>query len=127
MGFAAACFRAERWLRILRLLILASWPFGIAMLLLARHLGMNPVVDEQDMECNDQKPQIWGIVVLCCCASAAFFYAVGTQKTLSGLTPWTVRKRMLIRGLIYVLNFVITFCPRAISNLLVDSENELPM
>jgi len=119
MGFAAACCQADRAVHLLKYAVFMSWPLGCAALVLALHFGMVPVVDESDAECNDTNGTVWGIVVLCSCVSASIFYALGAWGlTRRGSRPRIVSKRMLLRGLTYVLDFLITFSVRAIANLM---------
>lgn len=114
-GFALTCFQKQR----LSIVLWRALPFIFPVAFLLSWL-IEPELNSQGhcgYSLHNHAMMVWIVIVCSCCTLSIILYTVSAIKTAT--SPTSIRRRAQLRGLTYVLDFLLTFGMRAISNLLI--------
>jgi len=110
-GFMAACFQSTRIQVFLRRVLPGIFPLG-ALLVFIQEQEIHAASPQGSSAQSLVKNCSWAIIVLSLCSIATILYAICVVKTAGA--PTEIKRRALLRGFTYELNFVLTFGSRAI-------------
>lgn len=124
-GFAIACFHNKQCSTLLWRALPLTFPLAVV-LSFAIEPDLKIRAGCRFTQLHDYDSMMGWIIVVCsCCGLAVIFYIASAIKTTSA--PMVIRRRARLRGLTYVLNFLLTWGLRALCHIFFVYPMTLPI
>lgn len=111
MGFAAACFGLKRTICVLYYSIFLVFLISFG-LLWAAEASLDIERFSESGQCHSKPDSTFGLCLLCSCGATVVLYMMSILRLAKG--PKLLRTRAAFRSLWYIANFLVSFGPRAI-------------